>query len=40
MQPPVSALDHQRLVQTLQSRVERLGYQVQLTPIDTAQPPS
>lgn len=28
----------QRLVQTLQARIERLGYQVQLTPIDTNQP--
>jgi transposase len=30
----------QHLVQTLQSRIERLGYQVHLTPIATAQPPS
>jgi transposase len=29
----------QHLVQTLQTRIERLGYQVQLTPIATAQPP-
>lgn len=31
---------HQHLVQTLLTRIERLGYQVQLTPIATAQPPS
>jgi transposase len=29
-----------QLIQTLQSRTERLGYQVHLTPIATAQPPS
>ncbi len=29
-----------QLIQTLQHRIERLGYQVQLTPIATAQPPS
>jgi len=30
----------QHLVQTLQHRIERLGYQVQLIPIATAQPPT
>ena len=29
-----------QLIQTLQHRIERLGYQVQLTPIATPQPPS
>ena len=29
-----------QLIQTLQHRIERLGYQVQLTPLATAQPPS
>lgn len=29
-----------QLIQTLQSRIERLGYQVHLTPIAAAQPPS
>jgi len=29
-----------QLIQTLQSRIERLGYQVHLTPIAIAQPPS
>lgn len=35
-----TAQQPQQLVQTLQRRIERLGYQVQLTPIVTAQPPS